>query len=87
MRVIIIIPTYNEKDNILKLIDEIRILREHIVKNNNIYVDLLIIDDSSPDGTGEIVEELKRDCFVRLRRTRNDINLEVIHREKNWDWG
>jgi len=55
---IIIIPTYNEKENVSILIGEIfNILPE-------VYV--VIVDDNSPDGTGKIVESLKIK-FPRLR--------------------
>ncbi len=52
LRGLIIIPTYNERDNIAKLIEQILCLP--------ILVDILIIDDNSPDGTGSIVEELQK---------------------------
>ena len=47
----IIIPTYNESENILKLIDAI--------KGNlpsNITSEIIVVDDNSPDETGKIVE-------------------------------
>ncbi len=50
MKSIIIIPTYNEKENIGKLIEEIRKL------NKDFHV--LIIDDNSPDSTGRIADGL-----------------------------
>jgi dolichol-phosphate mannosyltransferase len=51
-KILIIIPTYNEADNIEPLIKE-------IFRNRN-DVDILIIDDNSPDGTAEIVEKLEK---------------------------
>jgi dolichol-phosphate mannosyltransferase len=47
----IIIPTYNESENILKLIDSIK-------KNipSDIITEIIVVDDNSPDGTGKIVE-------------------------------
>jgi len=50
MKSLIIIPTYNEKENIEKLIEEIRKLKRNF--------HILIIDDNSPDGTGRIANEL-----------------------------
>jgi len=50
MKSLIIIPTYNEKENIEKLIEEIQKL------NKGFHI--LIIDDNSPDGTGRIADEL-----------------------------
>ncbi len=48
---LVIIPTYNEKENIQKIIQSVLDL--------NIQSHLLIIDDNSPDGTGEIVKGLR----------------------------
>ncbi len=47
---LVIIPTYNEKNNIEKLITTILAYKENY--------DILIIDDNSPDSTGEIVQSL-----------------------------
>jgi len=51
-QVLIIIPTYNERENISLIISEIK----EVVPQCHI----LIVDDSSPDGTGAIVEELAK---------------------------
>jgi len=53
MKTLIIIPTYNEKQNIKKLLKEINQLK---LKN----LDILIIDDNSPDKTAEIVAKLQQ---------------------------
>jgi dolichol-phosphate mannosyltransferase len=47
----IIIPTYNESENILRLISEIE-------KNlpTSDFTEIVIVDDNSPDGTGKLVE-------------------------------
>jgi dolichol-phosphate mannosyltransferase len=50
-KILIIIPTYNELENIEKLIREIYTI--------NSSLDILIVDDNSPDGTGEHVKKLK----------------------------
>lgn len=52
MKTAIVIPTFNEKLNITRLIETIR----GTVKNSEIVV----VDDNSPDGTSKAVEELKR---------------------------
>jgi len=52
-KAIVIIPTYNESDNIQKLIPE-------ILKRTNGEVDILIVDDNSPDGTSDIVREFQK---------------------------
>ena len=50
MKVLVISPSYNERENIANLIDSIFSL--------SIPLDLLIIDDSSPDGTADIVRSM-----------------------------
>ena len=52
---IIIIPTYNEKENIEKIIRAIFGLEK--------YFHILVIDDGSPDGTANIVHHLMEDEF------------------------
>ena len=49
MRILVFLPTYNEKANIGKLIDKLNRL--------NFEKELLIVDDNSPDGTIEIIKE------------------------------
>ncbi|HEY7572453.1 MAG TPA: glycosyltransferase family 2 protein [Nitrososphaeraceae archaeon] len=53
----IIIPTYNESENILNLIDAIKCNLP-----DNINAEVIIVDDNSPDGTGSIVEDYIRTC-------------------------
>ena len=49
-QILVIVPTYNEAHNIPKIIESVLSLDEP--------THLLVVDDGSPDGTGEIVEEL-----------------------------
>jgi dolichol-phosphate mannosyltransferase len=52
-RALVCIPTYNEADNVEKLCEEILALR--------LDVDLLFLDDNSPDGTGRLLDRLAKD--------------------------
>ena len=52
MKNLVIIPTYNEKDNIAPLIDSILEL--------NSQLHILVVDDGSPDGTANIVKEKQK---------------------------
>ncbi len=54
--VCIVIPTYNEKGNIGRLIKAIRAESKAI---NNWKVSVLVVDDNSPDGTADVVRELQ----------------------------
>jgi dolichol-phosphate mannosyltransferase len=49
-RVLVVIPTYNEADNVRVIVDRVR--------SAVATVDLLVVDDNSPDGTGAIADEL-----------------------------
>jgi dolichol-phosphate mannosyltransferase len=62
-KTLVIIPTYNELNNIKNLIPDILNLRPEF--------NILIVDDNSPDGTGEYVEELNK----------NDERIKVLRRE------
>ncbi len=54
---IVIIPTYNEKENIENIIRAVTGLKEH-------PFNVLVIDDGSPDGTADIVKRLMADEFA-----------------------
>ncbi len=58
MRRLIIIPTYNERENIVKMV--------HRVMALSLGFDLLVVDDGSPDGTAELVRELQPEYEGRL---------------------
>jgi len=66
-RVCVTVPTYNERENISKLIPTLL----QVFKDSRIDGWVLVVDDSSPDGTGDIVEALSREHH----------NLKVIHRK------
>ena len=55
---LVIIPTYNEANNISELIDEVLSQDENI--------DLLIVDDGSPDGTADLIKEAQNKFGERL---------------------
>jgi dolichol-phosphate mannosyltransferase len=82
----IIIPTYNEAENILKLIDAIRY---HLP--TDIFAEIIIVDDNSPDGTGTLVESYTQSITNEMlgsTQTSNDKNIykkclvKVIHRQR-----
>jgi dolichol-phosphate mannosyltransferase len=63
-RALIIFPTYNERENIEKIV--------HAVLPLDPRIHVLIVDDSSPDGTGEIADRLAQ----------AETKVKVLHREK-----
>jgi len=58
----IIVPTYNEKDNIPELIKNIF----SIVKKDKFDLEIVIVDDNSPDGTGDVASELAKKYPLQL---------------------
>jgi dolichol-phosphate mannosyltransferase len=68
-RVLVCIPTYNEADNVAEIV---RRLREAVP-----LVDVLVIDDGSPDGTDEVAEKLAAD----------DDAVNVLHRAQKQGLG
>ncbi|MDP7512346.1 MAG: polyprenol monophosphomannose synthase [Candidatus Marinimicrobia bacterium] len=58
MKTLIISPTYNESENIAELIRKVNEINQEY--------HLLIVDDNSPDGTGDIVEELQHRLFSNV---------------------
>lgn len=48
MRMLVVLPTYNERENIVRMIEAVRV--------NLPDAEVLVVDDSSPDGTGQLVQ-------------------------------
>ncbi len=54
-KIVVIIPTYNEASNISRMIDVL--VNEEFPRIKNVEMHLLVVDDNSPDGTGDIVKK------------------------------
>ena len=63
-RACVVLPTYNERDNLPSIVPAILAAAPE--------VDVLVVDDSSPDGTGELADELAR----------HDSRIRVLHRAR-----
>lgn len=61
----IIIPTYNERDNIAELFRRIT----GVLSHSDRACEILVVDDNSPDKTGEEVERLSKDLPITARVT------------------
>ena len=69
-RVVILIPTYNESESVLRLVDRIAPIRQRMLLDSAIEdLDLLFIDDNSPDGTAEMIESRQLSWASVLRRS------------------
>src|SRR6266700_4282854 len=65
-RTLVVVPTYNERENLPPLAQRLLALP--------VSVDMLVVDDNSPDGTGKIADELAA----------KNPSVHVLHRmEKN----
>jgi dolichol-phosphate mannosyltransferase len=71
----IVIPTYNESDNIIRLITEIE---KNIPKSDS--TEIVIVDDNSPDGTGKLVENYIKE--QKLNDTKENLPNSKNHRVK-----
>ena len=75
MKFLIVIPTYNEIQNLRGLIESVFQVvdtKAHLYSVSR--VEVLVVDDNSPDGTGQLAEELKK----------HEPRISVLHRqEKN----
>ena len=58
MRKLVIIPTYNEKENVAAMIDKVLSLDGNY--------NLLFVDDGSPDGTADIIRDKQKQCPERI---------------------
>ena len=65
MRAVVVVPTYNERENLAAVVDKIRQAAG--------TVDILVVDDNSPDGTGRLADEIAKASGGRLF---------VLHRER-----
>ncbi|BDQ04199.1 polyprenol monophosphomannose synthase [Ignavibacterium sp.] len=71
-KILVIIPTFNELENVKKIIPA--------VLEQNEQIDVLIIDDNSPDKTGDYVEELsKQNQRVKLIRREKKLGLGTAY--------
>src|ERR1700722_20321522 len=71
MKIVIIIPTYNERTNIEKMIPGLE--KDVFPKITDHTMSLLIVDDTSPDGTADVVKEFMKKWH----------NIELISGTKN----
>lgn len=74
MRKLVIIPTYNEKENVRSIINAVFALEQDF--------HVLIVDDSSPDGTANIVEEMRKEfptyLHLLIRKTKDGLGKAYI---------
>ena len=72
---IIIIPTYNERENVQKIVDAVLELSHPF--------NLLFVDDNSPDKTAELIEELQKKhpdrIFLEKRKGKLGLGTAYIH--------
>jgi dolichol-phosphate mannosyltransferase len=68
VRVVVCLPTYNERDNLGPMVRAL----DDVVRRHELDARVLVIDDSSPDGTGELADRLTGEFRF----------LSVLHRPK-----
>jgi glycosyltransferase involved in cell wall biosynthesis len=80
MKTLVVIPTYNERENLAGLVEHILALP--------VSVDVLVVDDNSPDGTGQLADQLAADrpnrVFVLHRPSKNGLGTAYFD---GFQWG
>jgi dolichol-phosphate mannosyltransferase len=71
MKVSIIVPTYNERENLPLLVEKI----SKVLEENSIDGEIVVVDDNSPDGTGEIAEKLKKKYKMQVLHRKGKLGL------------
>jgi dolichol-phosphate mannosyltransferase len=64
-----IIPTYNERENLIPLVESI-----HRALSDLVY-ELIVVDDDSPDGTAELAQTLAQEYPIKVIRRKNERGL------------
>jgi len=77
---LVIIPTYNEKENIEKIIRKVFSLKKAF--------DILVVEDNSPDGTADIIKRVMKEfpnrLFIEERKGKLGLGTAYIH---GFKWG
>jgi dolichol-phosphate mannosyltransferase len=72
-RILVVVPTYNERENLPKLIERLQALSDPL--------EILVVDDGSPDGTGQwVAETAERDMRIHLlsRTAKNGLGRAYV---------
>lgn len=70
--ILVFVPTYNERENVLKLYERI--------SNLKLPLDILFIDDNSPDGTGDVLNRIKKPDVFLIHRS-GKLGIGSAHRD------
>jgi dolichol-phosphate mannosyltransferase len=84
-RALVIMPTYNERENLPRIVP--------LVLGQDECIEMLIIDDASPDGTGRIADQLAADPRVQVLHRTGKLGLGTAYLEgfrwalaRGYDW-
>ena len=69
MKTIVVIPTYDEKDNVVKMANAVFAAAQEMASGS---LEILFVDDNSPDGTGDVIEQMMK----------TEPRIHCLHREK-----
>ena len=82
-KVLIVIPTFNESESIVPLIARIDKVRDLV--SNQYHLDILVVDDNSPDGTADFVNDAKyQNVFVLSQNTKKGLASAYL---AGFQWG
>lgn len=82
-KVLIVIPTFNESESIVPLIARIDKVRDLV--SNQYHLDILVVDDNSPDGTADFVNDAEyQNVFVLSQNTKKGLASAYL---AGFQWG
>ncbi len=79
MVIYVVIPTYNERENIVELLDRLT----NVLKNIGSRYKIIVIDDNSPDGTADVVrvwaeKNMEKDIEVIVRKGKEGLGSAIL---------
>jgi len=75
MKIALVIPTYNEQANISQFISEVFVA----CRKAKIDATVIVVDDNSPDGTANIVGELKKKYSILLIKREGKLGIGTAY--------
>jgi dolichol-phosphate mannosyltransferase len=78
MKIVVVIPTYNESENIGRMIEALDVEFSKFSKHD---LSLLVVDDTSPDGTADIVKDMMKKypwVHLLLRKEKNGLGAAYV---------
>jgi len=64
--ILLLIPCFNEEENIEHILEHLRKVKQNLQERTEFYLEILIINDGSTDGTIQILEKINNDSLFKI---------------------